>query len=99
MTLVSVIGALAALSSMTALAPQALKIHKLGHARDISAATFAVLAASYVLWTAYGLLLMDWPIIATNIVCLGLAAFILVVKFRTRGHGAENPGTTHADLR
>ena len=84
MTTTSLIGAMAALASMIALAPQVRKIHKLGHARDISGATFAILCASYILWTAYGLLLMDWPIIVTNIVCLGLAGFILTVKLRTR---------------
>ena len=83
MTTTSLIGALAALASMTALAPQARKIHKAGHARDISGATFALLAASYTLWAAYGVLLADWPIIVTNFVCLGLAGFILFVKLRT----------------
>ena len=84
MTTTSIIGALAALASMTALAPQARKIHKAGHARDISGATFALLSTSYLLWAAYGLLLTDWPIIVTNFVCLGLAGFILFVKLRPR---------------
>ena len=84
MTTTSLIGALAALASMTALAPQARKIYKAGHARDISGATFAILSASYILWAVYGVLLADWPIIVTNIVCVCLAGFILFVKLRTR---------------
>ncbi len=96
MTLTSLIGALAAIVSMIALAPQALKIHKLGHARDISGATFAILCASYILWGAYGVLLGDWPIMVTNAVCMVLAGFILAVKLRT---GKQDEGTTHGDSR
>ena len=32
------------------------------------------------LWLAYGVLLGQWPLIATNSICLGLAAFIRVMK-------------------
>ncbi len=84
MTTTSIIGALASLASMLGLVPQAMKIYRAGHARDISGATFAILVAAYLLWTAYGLLLSDWPLIITNVVCLGLAGFILAVKIRTR---------------
>ena len=99
MTITSLMGALAALASMTALIPQARKIHKLGHAHDISGATFAILSASYVLWMAYGVLLVDWPIIITNVVCLGLGVFILKVKLQARGRAASARGTTHEDRR
>src|SRR5262245_36629989 len=99
MTLTSLFGTLAALASMIALAPQARKIHKLGHARDISGATFAILCASYVFWMVYGLLLTNWPIIVTNIVCLVLAGFILAVKIRTAREEGEAEGTPRADSR
>ena len=91
MTTTSLIGAMAALVSMIALAPQAHKIYKLGHARDISGATFAILSASYILWGAYGVLLGDGPIIVTNTVCLGLAGFILAMKLRPKQPGTPDP--------
>ncbi len=87
MTTVSVIGALASLASMAGLMPQAWKIYKARHARDISGAAFAILVTAYSLWTVYGLLLMNWPLIVTNVVCLVLAGFILAVKLRTRESG------------
>ena len=85
MTTTSLIGALASLASMTGLVPQAWKIYKARHARDISGAAFAILVTAYALWTVYGLLLTDWPLIVTNVVCLVLAGFILTVKIRTSG--------------
>jgi MtN3 and saliva related transmembrane protein len=36
------------------------------------------------LWTAYGVLLAQWPLIATNAICLLLSAFILAMKILPR---------------
>ena len=39
---------------------------------------------AFALWTTYGVFLGKWPIIATNAICLVLAAFILTMKLRDR---------------
>jgi MtN3 and saliva related transmembrane protein len=36
--------------------------------------------AGFALWLAYGVMLGQWPLTATNSICLVLAAFILVMK-------------------
>lgn len=47
---------------------------------------------SFATWTVYGILLAQWPLIATNAICFVLAAFILVMKLlprRKRDHVAD----------
>ncbi len=84
MNLVTIIGALAALASTVSFAPQAWKIIKSRRTADISVVMYAVTVCGFALWTAYGFLLGEWPIIVTNIICFLLAGFILVMKILPR---------------
>jgi MtN3 and saliva related transmembrane protein len=61
-------------------APQAWKIIQARETKSISAGAYAIMVAGFALWLAYGLMLGQWPIILTNVVCLILAGFILVMK-------------------
>jgi MtN3 and saliva related transmembrane protein len=79
MDTVTLIGSLAAIASMTSFAPQAWKIIKSRKTADISAGMYTLTVTGFALWTAYGVMLMQWPIIVTNSVCLSLAAFILMI--------------------
>jgi MtN3 and saliva related transmembrane protein len=45
---------------------------------------YAVTVTGFGLWTIYGVLLGQWPIIVTNSVCLMLAGFILLMKLLPR---------------
>lgn len=90
--LVTVIGSLAALASMISFAPQAWKIIKSRQTKGLSAAMYSITCLGFALWTAYGILLGQWPIIVTNSVCLALAGFILTMKLlprRTRDKVAD----------
>jgi MtN3 and saliva related transmembrane protein len=80
MTLLTIIGSLAALASTISFAPQAWKIIKSRHTTDISVVMYGVTVCGFALWTAYGFLLGEWPIIVTNIVCFLLSGFILLMK-------------------
>jgi MtN3 and saliva related transmembrane protein len=80
----TVIGSLAALASMISFTPQAWKIIKSRHTKDLSAVMYSVTCVGFALWTAYGMLLDEWPIIVTNSVCLALAGFILIMKLLPR---------------
>jgi MtN3 and saliva related transmembrane protein len=84
MDTVTLIGSLAAIASMTSFAPQARKIIKSRKTADISAGMYTLTVTGFALWTAYGVMLMQWPIIVTNSVCLALAAFILMMKLLPR---------------
>jgi MtN3 and saliva related transmembrane protein len=43
---------------------------------------YAVTVTGFALWTAYGVMIRGWPLVAANIVCLILSATILVLKWR-----------------
>lgn len=81
---VTIIGWFAALASTCSFAPQAWKIIRSRRARDISGAMYILTVSGFALWTAYGVLLGQWPLIATNAICLALSGFILTMKLLPR---------------
>lgn len=82
--IVTVIGYLATIASTTSFVPQAWKIIKSRDTRAISAAMYAVTVTGFALWTVYGILLKQGPLIVTNSICLVLSAFILTMKLLPR---------------
>lgn len=80
MDLITIIGTAAALCSTISFVPQAWKIVRTRDTSAISTGMYAVTVTGFALWTAYGLLLMQWPLIATNSICFLLAGFILIMK-------------------
>lgn len=102
MQAVTLIGSAAALASTISFTPQAWKIIKSRQTHDISAGMYTLTVCGFSLWTAYGLLLDQWPLIITNTICLALSGFILAMKLLPRrkkeavAH-AIAPGTTVDD--
>jgi MtN3 and saliva related transmembrane protein len=86
MNTVSVIGAVAALLTTVAYVPQAYKTIKTRSTASLSLPTYIMLFLGTCLWEAYGLLLNDWSIIFTNLVCGLLGSVILYLKLM------EKPG-------
>lgn len=84
MSIITIIGSIAAICSTISFAPQAWKIIKSRHTADISLAMYAVTVCGFALWTIYGVLLGEWPLIVTNSICFLLAGFILVMKILPR---------------
>jgi MtN3 and saliva related transmembrane protein len=82
--LAPVFGWLATLASVVSFTPQAWKIIKTRHTADISAAMYAVTVTGFALWTIYGALLGQAPLVLTNALCLLLSGFILVMKLLPR---------------
>lgn len=76
------VGTGAALCSMASFTPQIVKIVRERDASAVSLRMYAVTVTGFILWTAYGLMTGSWPVAASNIVCLGLSATILVLKWR-----------------
>jgi MtN3 and saliva related transmembrane protein len=85
----ALIGGVAALCSTASFAPQAWKILRTGDVRSISLGMYVLTVTGFALWTGYGFLLAQWPLIAANAICLCLSAFILVMKWR--GRNREKP--------
>ena len=84
MDIVTVIGSFAAAASTASFAPQAWKIIRSRQVRDISAVMYTLTVCGFALWTAYGVLLAQWPLIVTNAICLALSGFILMMKLLSR---------------
>lgn len=80
----TIIGYLASALSIASFTPQAWKIIKTRDVRSISAAMYAATVAGFALWTAFGILKAEWPIIITNSVCCILSGFILAMKSMPR---------------
>lgn len=80
MDTVTILGFFAMVCSTTSFAPQAWKIIKSRDTDSISGRMYTVTVVGFALWLAYGLMKGEWPLIATNGICLGLSAFILAMK-------------------
>ena len=74
------IGSAAALASTVSFTPQAWKIIHTGKTKDISTSMYVITVCGFALWTAYGALLQQWPLVASNSICLLLSGFILTMK-------------------
>jgi MtN3 and saliva related transmembrane protein len=81
--LANLVGAAAALCSMASFAPQLVKIWRERDARAVSLRMYVVTVAGFALWTAYGVMIGRWPLVAANSVCLAMAGAVLALKLRT----------------
>ena len=77
---VTVIGFCATAASTASFVPQAWKVIKSRQTRALSTRMYIVTVIGFALWAVYGVMLMQWPLIVTNTVCLTLSAFILTMK-------------------
>lgn len=84
MHIVDWIGILAGIFTTTAAMPQILKAWKSKKVDDISWGMFGVLILGVFLWTVYGVIKMDYPIIITNGISTILNAIMLglIIKYR-----------------
>jgi MtN3 and saliva related transmembrane protein len=80
--IVDVVGGAAALCSMASFVPQIAKILREHDAESVSLRMYAVTVTGFTLWTAYGVMIGGWPLVAANSVCLALSATILALKWR-----------------
>src|SRR6185312_3402083 len=78
----NLIGALAALCSMTSFVPQIVKIWRDRDASEISLRMYLITVTGFSLWIAYGVLTRSWPVAVSNAVCLALSSAILALKWR-----------------
>ncbi|MCV3739319.1 SemiSWEET transporter [Rhizobium sp. TRM96647] len=78
------IGYSASICSVASFVPQAWKIYQSGQTAAISAPMYVLTVGGFALWTWFGFLRGELPIILTNAVCLILSGSILMMKLRRR---------------
>ncbi len=84
MSAVTLLGLVAATLTTAAYVPQVIKTWRSGSSADLSVGTFGMLTAGILAWLVYGVLIRDVPIIAANVVTLGLVLSVLVHVIRSR---------------
>lgn len=80
MDYVQVLGLVAAFFTTVANIPQAIKVIKTHSTKSLSAPTYAMLFTGLVLWTLYGILKNDLPVLLGNAVAAALCGVILSIK-------------------
>jgi len=75
-------GFLAAFCTTTAFVPQLVRVLRLKSAREISLKTFLLFSVGVFLWLVYGIYTGSKPVIASNVVTLGLSLSILYFKLK-----------------
>ena len=78
----TLLGYSAGLLTTIAFIPQCARIWKTRSARDVSLPAFATFTVGVMLWTAYGILMREVPMILWNSVTLVISAAILGMKIR-----------------
>lgn len=82
MTLIDIIGLLAAFSTTISFLPQAVKTIRTKNTSGISMSMYAVFTTGTLLWLIYGIMLPSFPVALANGVTFILAAIILVYKLK-----------------
>jgi MtN3 and saliva related transmembrane protein len=82
MTVAHIIGMVAGFMTTVSFVPQVVKVYKTRHTKDLSLFMLLFFCTGVALWTAYGIVLAQLPIIIPNAVTLVLALFILVMKMK-----------------
>lgn len=86
MTLIDILGYLAAALTTLSFLPQAVRCVRTGQTYGLSLPMYALFSAGVALWLAYGVALGSWPVILANLVTLGFALVIfgLIVRNAVR---------------
>jgi MtN3 and saliva related transmembrane protein len=84
MTLIDLIGSVAATLTTVSFLPQAWHTFRTKDVSGISLGMYCVFTTGVAGWLVYGLLLQAWPIIISNAITVTLAAAILLMKLRYR---------------
>lgn len=84
MEIVTIVGVLAGVASTTSFMPQAIKVLRTRDTESISVGMYIVTVTAFSLWITYGVMLGQWPLIASNGISLVLSAFILAMKLLSK---------------
>lgn len=82
MDIALLVGYLASLCSVISFVPQVWKVVRTGDTAAISGRMYTLTVIGFALWSAFGILKTEWPIILTNSICFCLSGYILIRKLR-----------------
>ncbi|WP_312408028.1 SemiSWEET transporter [Rhizobium sp.] len=82
MDIALLVGYMASLCSVTSFVPQVWKVVRTGDTAAISGRMYTLTVIGFALWSAFGILKTEWPIILTNSICFCLSGYILIRKLR-----------------
>ncbi|WP_423146202.1 SemiSWEET family sugar transporter [Rubrolithibacter danxiaensis] len=81
-----IIGLVAGILTSASLLPQLIKTIRNRKAEDVAPFMFVMLLGGTGLWTYYGVLRSDLPIIITNAFSFSLNVLMLILKFKYSGN-------------
>jgi len=79
---VTVIGLVAGTFTTISFFPQLIRVCKTRSTRDISLWMFLLFTIGVLLWLIYGIYLLQWPVILSNLLTLISAVIILIFKLK-----------------
>lgn len=77
------VGYLASMCSVSSFVPQVYKVIGTDDTKAISTGMYCLTVAGFALWTVFGVMRAEWPIILTNSACFLLSLVTLVKKLRS----------------
>ncbi|MDN3492561.1 SemiSWEET family sugar transporter [Winogradskyella bathintestinalis] len=83
MNLEEIIGIAAGIFTTLGVLPQIIKAIKTKKVKDVSPYMFVILCIGVGLWTVYGIMKQDWPIIITNGISFllnGIMLYIIITQ-------------------
>ena len=90
MEFLQILGLIAGICTSSSVIPQLVKSIKTKKAGDVSWFMFIVMMTGNLLWTYYGIVKSDLPIIATNILSVLLDIAMLVLKFKYKDSSKQS---------
>ena len=82
MELTTIVGTAASIASAVTFLPQVIKIWRTKSTKDLSGMTLFFLFLNVSLWLLYGILIFDYPIMATNGIVLSM--IITMIYFKSK---------------
>ena len=79
---ITIIGLIAGACTTVSILPQVIKTIKIKETKDISLLMYIILILGLLLWTIYGILNKDVPIILANVFTLIFASIVLILKIK-----------------
>ena len=76
------VGFVAAALTTFSFIPQAIRTIRTKETHGISLGMYVMFTVGIAFWLAYGLVLMSWPMILSNVVTLMLSGTVLALKIR-----------------
>lgn len=78
----NILGLFAAILTTLSFLPQVIQVVKTKDTKSISLGMYSMFVVGIILWTIYGFLLRDKPILIANLITFCLAFVILVYKIK-----------------